>query len=221
MQDVVYLGIILIVAAYSAINGFRKGLTKQLANLLGAGFGAVAARVLAPGWSHSFQDIARMMNHGQFPAFTSEVVCAVCIYGFVYFLFAIFAGVLHSAMAVFQTGMFNRLLGMFFCIFKNLMWVSVGYTLLLCFNPDNGLVKYAGRYDGNIVEGVMQICPALLGCPGAEDLSHLLQLREAAKISCNFNPPLLVIKENACAKYELFYVENKRAEGRDRWQGNT
>ena len=63
--------------------------------------------------------------------------------------------------------------------------LSIIYNLLLCINPDSRLMRWQNANDGNIVEEVLALSPALLGGLGAEELSHQVQLREARKISCN------------------------------------
>lgn len=193
MINGLYLVIILVVAAFSAIIGFRKGITRQLSSLLGVAFGAVAARILAPGLAVQFTGLVSSHFDSRFVGFVSGLLAAVVIYLIVYAVFSIFTKVLRGALSVFEVGMFNRLLGSFFCIFKNLLWVSIFYNLLLCYNPDCGLLRYARSDDGNMVGGVMWLTSAVLGCGGAHELGHLIQLQEAASISCNFNCPADVI----------------------------
>ena len=56
------------------------------------------------------------------------------------------------------------------------MTVSSGYTT-------GGLARTARFHDGNIVEGVMKIAPAVLGFPDGEEVGHYQQLEDAKKIS--------------------------------------
>lgn len=186
MQNTIYLTVILFMAAFSAVIGFRRGFTGQLASLLSLAFGAVGSRILTPRFAPSFEPWVSDVLHEPFVGFSSELFCAVCIYIFIYALFSFFTGILNGAVSVFRVGMFNRLSGSFFCIFKNLLWVSIAYTVILSLNPESGLLKYARQNDGNVISAVMELTPAILGCNGANDLAHLIQMKEAAKISCNF-----------------------------------
>ena len=90
-------------------------------------------------------------------------------------------------MSVIPTGMFNRLVGAFFSMTSSLLWLSIVFNLILFIHPDSGLLSYEKSDDGNMVALVMALTPAILGCPGADDFAHEVQLRKAATISCNFN----------------------------------
>ena len=120
-------------------------------------------------------------------SFIYSVTAAALVYVAVYMLFRMMTKVLRSAMQVFYVGMLDKLLGAAFSLTKYMLLLSIIYNLIICVNPSSSLMKYATADDGNVVEGVMLLAPGLLGCHSIEDLSHLLQLREAKKISCNIN----------------------------------
>lgn len=187
------MALVLLVAFFAIVRGFRQGLTRQLASLLGFGFGAVAARVLTPEFTESFQFTSHVSPAPEFKEFTANLICGVVIYIIVYGLFSLLSGVLSSALSVFDVGMFNRLTGAFFSLIKNLLWLSIIFNFLLCFKPDSGLLSYERADDGNLVATVMDMTPAILGCYGAEDFAHFHQLKEAKSISCNFNKRKYVI----------------------------
>lgn len=186
MFNAIYLASVLIVAFWAIVAGFRKGISRQLASLLGFGFGAVASRILTPEFASSFTWSARFGHSPQFVEFTSNLVCGIIIYTFVFVLFYIFSGVLQSAMSVFQIGMLNRIAGSFFSLIKNLLWLSMIFNLLICCSSQSNLLKYEQANDGNLMAAVMSLTPAILGCDGAEEFAHYYQLKEAKKISCNF-----------------------------------
>lgn len=193
MSNGLYLAIVIIVAIAAIFSGFRKGITGQISSLLGLAFGSVVARILAPELSSSFEWVKVVTPSPEFNNFASNLVCAIVIYCIVFIAFNFLSMILRGAMSVFQVGMFNRLVGGFFSLVKNLMWVSIFFNLLICFNPDSGLLRYERANDGNLVAAVMAITPGLLGCYGAEDFAHFHQLKEAKSISCNFNGPENVI----------------------------
>ncbi len=65
----------------------------------------------------------------------------------------------------------------------------------------------ASADDGNVVECVMLLAPGLLGCGSVEDLAHILQLKEAKKISCNITPEAGVIYTNGRMEAQIL-IEN-------------
>lgn len=187
MPNGFYLGIVLIVAIMAIAIGFRRGITGQLASLLGFAFGAVAARVLTPEMADGFEWVDAFTPAPEFNEFARNIVCASTIYLVVYVIFSIFTNILKGALSIFETGMFNRLIGAFFSLMKNLLWLSIIFNLLLCFNSESGLLRYERANDGNLVASVMELTPVILGSYGGEDFAHFHQLKEAKSISCNFN----------------------------------
>lgn len=200
MADGFYLGLVLLVALLSLAFGFRRGITKQLASLLGVAFGAVTARVLTPDWWASFHWVDPFAPDPMFADYAANLVCASTVYFVVFWLFCLLSKILNGALSVFETGIFNRILGAVFMLIKNLLWVSMFLNFLICFKPDSGLLRYERASDGNLVSAVMELCPAFLGCYGAEDFAHFHQLKEAKSISCakirNFNDNINVILTN-------------------------
>ncbi|MCH5230433.1 MAG: CvpA family protein [Muribaculaceae bacterium] len=184
LANVIYLLLVLAVALVSLAGGFRHGITRQLASLLGFAFGAVAARVLTPEFVGSFQWAGRLSQAEEFKDLTTDLLCAATIYFVVYWLFSLLSPIFRWAMAAIETGIFNRLLGAFFSMVKNLLWLSICLNILLCLQTESGLIRYEKANDGNPVAAVMAMTPAILGCYGAEDFAHFHQLREAKKISC-------------------------------------
>lgn len=195
MINVAYLFIVLAVALLSMAIGFRRGITMQIGSLLGFAFGAVAARVVGPEWAASAELAKSASMAPEFRDFTANLICGIATYIIVYFLFSMLTPVLRSAMSVFQVGVFNRMLGAFFCLVKNLLWLSMALNLLLCLSPKSELLRYESANDGNLIAAVMELTPAILGCNGAHDFAHFHQLKEAKSISHNFNLELNVIIE--------------------------
>lgn len=193
MSEAIFHLIVIMVAAYALIRGFRQRFTGQLASLLGIAFGAVSARVFM------IPVMAWLME--QFPGFRAQVgapfiysVFAVSIvYVASYLLFSLLSKILRSAMSVLNTGILDCIFGSFLSMTKYLLALSIAYNLMVCFNTSLPLVKYAEDSDGNVVEGVMLICPAFLGSYSVDYLAHLLQLQEAKKISYNLLPSQNVI----------------------------
>lgn len=193
MAPVVYISLIIIVAFYGIGMGFRRGITGQAGSLLGFGFGCVFARVMTPDFSEKFRWSEALSPAPEFNAISSGLLCAVTIYIVVYLLFSPVTFILRGLFALIEVGMLNRIAGAFFSLVKNLLWLSIIFNLLICFCPSSRLLDYERANDGNLVAAVMRFTPALLGCYGADDFAHFHQLKEAKKISCNFNQERNVI----------------------------
>ncbi len=195
MSDAAYHIIVIAVAAVAVIRGFHSGFTGQVSGVLGFAFGTVCA--------HVFDEQAEALMRAWLPwfdghlgsTFIYSVTSSGLVYVVVYMLFKMLTKVLRSAMQVFYVGMLDKLIGSAFCLAKYMLALSIAYNLILCVNPTSPLMKFATADDGNVVEGVMLLAPGLLGCYSFEDLSHLLQLREAQKISCNIHSTPVVIEK--------------------------
>ena len=184
-----YLGIVLLVALVSLAIGFRRGITMQISSVLGLAFGAVAARVLSPEFSDQFQWVEKFTPAPEFNEFAVNLVCSAVIYAVVYAIFSLISKIMQGALSVFEVGMFNRLLGAFFSLLKNLLWLSLFLNIIICFKAESGLLRYERANDGNLVASVMELTPVILGCYGGEDFAHFHQLKEAKSISCLHSPP--------------------------------
>ncbi|GEM_PF-639002 len=198
MSDAIYHIIVMAVAAIAVIKGFRSGFTGQVSGILGFAFGTVCAHVFDTQSEEFVRAVLPGIEGKLGSAFIYSVLSAALVYVGVYFLFKILTKVLRSAMQVFYVGMLDSLMGSAFCLMKYMLMLSIVYNLILCVNPDSRLLKYANADDGNVVECVLLIAPGLLGCGSCEDLSHLIQLREAKKISCNINCVPDVIETDNC-----------------------
>lgn len=215
MSEAAYHIVVIVVGAVAVIKGFHSGFTGQISGVLGFAFGTVC--------THVFSDQAEAATRWLLPGieghvgagFIYSVISAALVYIVVYLLFKMLTRVLKSAMQVFYVGMLDKLLGSAFCLTKYMLLLSIVYNLIVCVNPSSQLMKYATSDDGNVVECVMLLAPGLLGCHSFEDLSHLLQLREAKKISHNINnnPSVIELSHQApmpldgCEYNEIFGVE--------------
>lgn len=205
MSDLLYHILIIAVAFIALAKGFKSGFTGQISAILGFAFGIVCAHIFSTQGESFFRMILPGVKDCVGSSFIYSLLSAVSIYVIVFYLFKILTKVLRSAMEVFNVGMLDSILGAAFSLVKYLLVLSIFLNLLLCVSPNSGLMKYARADDGNIVEGVVLLAPALLGCFSAEDLSHILQLWEAKKISVNRSATPRVIKyDTPCAEQIIF-----------------
>lgn len=187
--DVGYHIVALALGGKALVKGFRRGLTRQVCALLGFGFGVVCAHLFADDGQRLVRATLPSLEDHCCAGFIYSLLSATGIYVVVFCAFRWLTGVLDRAVRVLDTGIFDALLGSGFNLTKTLLGLSMAYNSLICINPTHSrLMKYASDSDGNVVEGVMRMAPALLGCMSFEELAHILQLREAKKISQNIPP---------------------------------
>ena len=187
MDNAFYQLLVIAIALIGVFRGYRKGFIDQISGVLGFAFGTVCCHVFAePG-----EDLARNL----FPGianhlgadFIYSIIGAATIYLSVFLAFSLLTTILKSAMQVFSGGLLNSLLGAFFCMLKYLLFLSVAFNIIVCVSPRSALMKAALCDDGNAVEAVMALAPALLGSLSYEDLGHIVQLEDAKKISANLS----------------------------------
>lgn len=186
--------LVILAAGVALIRGWRKGLARQTGDVLALAFGTVSAYVASPVLA---ADVLQLVPAGE--GWCAEYVVSTlpaCL---------VFAGVaLLVRLCAFPVGrllhnlwksILDRLFGAAFCLLWWMMWLSVGFNLFLCWQPDSKLANLGGRDDGNAVEEVMLLAPALLGCSDVEDLWHLRRLEEAKYISLNHRGENIVVNE--------------------------
>ncbi|MBD5358439.1 MAG: CvpA family protein [Bacteroides sp.] len=197
MSEATYHIIVIVVAAVAVIKGFHSGFTGQVSGVLGFAFGTVCTHVFGEQAESILRFILPFIKGNAGALFIYSVISSTLVYSGVYSFFRMLTRVLRSAMQVFYVGMLDKLLGAAFCMAKYMLALSIIYNLIVCVYPSSKLMKYATCDDGNLVECVMLLAPELLGCHSIDDLYHLLQLRDAKKISHNINNnPNVITKES-------------------------
>ncbi|MBE6313558.1 MAG: CvpA family protein [Bacteroidales bacterium] len=184
MQSI-YHFILLIVAAVAIFIGYRKGLIKQLAGIVGMILGIVSV--------HLFSDSVEPIIREQFPSFqggfledyTYSVVTACVIFLAVYVAMQLLSFAFKHVLGALNLGILNSLLGVVFCVFKFMLVMSVLYNIIISIDTDSSLVDYCNADDGNIVGVVMGMAPAILDIDSANDLLYMKQKEEAKSISYN------------------------------------
>lgn len=172
----------LIVAAFAFRQGYRKGIIKQIPKLIGFCFGIVCAHLFAL----PVEESLRVLMPSVASKIEGEYIYSVLATGLVYLTVY---GVLNTC-TQFLNLIFRKrpeilgsLAGSLFCFVRYMLLLSVFYNLWLGLRTNSDLMKYAKTDDGNIVELVMLISPAILGGESVEELAHTLQLEEAKTIS--------------------------------------
>lgn len=183
MGDAIYQLLVVAVALTGMVRGFHTGLTRQTAGVLGFAFGMVAARAAGAdfaawlwGWMPPICDpVAK--------SFFFSVVAYGIIWAASVFLFSMFASILNAVIGRIPVGIVNSLAGAAFSIMKYLMFLSLLFDLAICRPSESPLMNCARHDDGNLVDAVISLAPAVLGCMSAGEYVHNVQLWEARKIS--------------------------------------
>lgn len=184
-----YQLILIAVLLVAIFHGWRRGMAKQLASLLGLAFGFVCARL--------FYEPAADMLDPLIPAadsfapdpfgepmrrYTAYMVGASLVFALVYMVFRLMGGVLAKALNILHTGAINSIMGAAFNLAKWVLIMSIIFNLWLIIRPNCELRKFCDYGDGNLVELVMNAAPMMLGTESPSDLEHYHQMEEAHKL---------------------------------------
>lgn len=183
MTDAIYHLTVIVLAALGAIRGYRLGVQGQIASVLGIAFGIVCAHIFyEPVYEwlvETFPERGSMLGGDLLQQMGAASIVFVAVFGILQCL----SGILRSAMSVFDSGLLSSISGALFGVLKYVFFVSIGFNLIVDYNPYSTLLKYAMDGDGNVVELVMGLAPPALGVPGYEELAHRRRLEEAKGIS--------------------------------------
>lgn len=172
----------LIVAALAFMRGYRKGIIKQIPKFIGFCFGIVCAHLFAP----PVEDALRTLMPSIASKVEGDYIYSVLSTGLVYLtVYGVLDTCTRFLNLIFRKRpeILGSLAGSLFCFVRYMLLLSVIYNLWLGLRTNSDLMKYAKSDDGNIVEAVMLIAPAILGGESVEELAHTLQLEEAKSIS--------------------------------------
>lgn len=184
MAAVLFQIIAMLVVGASVIVGYRRGLRRQVPALIAVAFGAVASHIFVvpvAGWiASSF--FTSLQGKPQ-ESFVATTLAAALVFGGVYSLFYHITRFMAKVFGRGQGGVLNGIIGAFFLLFKWSLWLSLAYNILLCWQTDSVLMTSLKSDDGNAVEEVMRVAPAVLGSDSPDELRHRIQLHEAKSIS--------------------------------------
>lgn len=165
------------------MRGFHKGFFRQLPLLIGFCFGVVCARLFCDPVMDFIRDLVPSLNSKVECDYVCSSIARGLIFLFVYEIFSIVTAFLRLLFKKSSSGILDSICGMVFAAVRYLLILSIVFNWLLCVHPRGPLLKYAESNDGNIIEEVMLIAPAILGGQSVENLSHTLQLQDASYIS--------------------------------------
>lgn len=183
MWNGAYYIIVVIVGVWCIFSGYRKGLMRQMGVVLAVAFGIACSRLFGPEFMPHVDEWLPASLRG----FNRDFVCQTLTYGSIYLLaeclVALFTMPVGKLLRFLGSGILDSLSGAVFRLFQGLMVLSIVYNLLVDLNPDSELTRSSRLHDGNLVEAVMKVAPAILGFPDAEEVAYRQQLEDAKKIS--------------------------------------
>jgi len=115
--------------------------------------------------------------------FVCDTLSTGIVFISIYLVFSTITGFLGKVMWKEDRTILDNIGGSLYSLFKYMLFLSIAYNSLAALNPSSELLKSAKSDDGNTVEEVMLLSPAILGGQDIEELNHLIQLEEAKKIS--------------------------------------
>ncbi len=178
-----YHVIALLIATVALVKGFRTGFARQIPKFLGFCFGVVCARIFMDPVAEGLRSLLPGTAGSVKAVFIYNTVATGLIFMIVYELFSFITGFLKYVTGALGGGILDSMAGSVFTLVRYVMFLSMAYNFILCWQSDSILLKYAKSDDGNIVEEVMLVSPAILGGEDVEELAHKIQLEEAKCIS--------------------------------------
>lgn len=185
----IYSLFIILILLFALYIGWQKGMVNQIASLLGLAFGFVAARLLYEPMSTLIDPIfPEPEQFAQEPfgtllrRYTLYMTSAIVVFVVVYLLFKLFGSVITSALQYIHTGAINSILGSGFSFIKWTLLTSILLNVWIIFKPESELAAHCNDGDGNIVELIVSVAPALFGTEGPADLEHYHRLQQAKQM---------------------------------------
>lgn len=182
--DTFYRLLVIIVALAGLFVGLRKGMVRQVASLLGLAFGIVCCRVFHAEGVEIVKSWWPSINEHFASEITYSVLATAAIFTVVYLAFQLVGVAIRGVLKLLNLGAINTIFGGAFGMFKYLLILSIIFNVIASLNPKSSLMEACKATDGNLIEWVMPIAPALLD-NDFDELEHLLQLEDAKKISYN------------------------------------
>lgn len=183
MWNALYHIIVIGLAVWGILTGYRKGLMRQLGSVIAVAFGIVLTIVLAPDFTPIIDGMIPDFVSGFNREFIVQTLSCTIIYVFTSGLLELVLMPLGKLMKVMPGGILDSIGGAIFRPFRYLLLISLFYNLIIDFNPSGPLTRVSRLHDGNVVEGVIKMAPGIMRFPGGEEVAHYQQLEDARKIS--------------------------------------
>lgn len=182
-MEAFYYILVFVVVVVSILRGFRRGFARQVPALIAMLFGIVCAELLGPGLAQILYGALPDVHGKVAEPYVYSIVSRGLVYLGIYSIFRALLSFLSTAFGRKDRTILNNIGGALMSLFNYIMMLSITFNFVIAFSMGGPLLRYVRSDDGNIVEEVLLMAPALFGGPDAVDLAHLIQLEEAKKIS--------------------------------------
>lgn len=186
-EAAIYHIIIIAAGVYGIFRGWRCGFFGQTGGLLGMLFGIVFCRLFVKDGVVVAEEVCPSIADLFASDFIYTSLTALVIYTTVYFGFRLMSLVLNRVLSGLNPGPVNSLGGAALCLLKYVLFISLIYNVILAIFPGSALMKECRAGDGNMIELVMALAPALMDTYSPCDLALKYQLKEAESISYNIS----------------------------------
>lgn len=183
MLTAIYNLIIIGVALWAILTGYRRGFLRQIGNLVAVVVGIIVVRIFSAEFSPQVDGFVPGFISGFNRPFLVMTLTCMLLFFLVYSILALACISLGKMMRVVPGNIINSIGGALFKLFQWLLFISLAYNLLADLSPAGDLTRSSRLHDGNIIEGVIKLSPALMGFPDAEEVGYHQQLEDAKKIS--------------------------------------
>lgn len=180
----IYHIIALLALAFSAVVGFRRGVARRVPVIIGLALGLVCARIFMIPFSEMLREVYPGRCGSVSENYFYTTLAAGFVFAAVYLVFTAVTYFIGKVLGRLPHSILDNIFGAVLGIFRMLIFLSFAYNLILAIHPDS-MLRCVKSDDGNIVEGVLLVAPALTGSESAEEFAHEVQLQEARKISAN------------------------------------
>lgn len=181
--SMIYILIVFAVAAASVLGGFYRRISRQTPALIGTALGIITARLLGPGFKEMLYGLFPSV-HGQLEeTFLYDTTSRIIIFAAVYLIFKALTFFVGKALGREEHSILDNIGGALFSLFKYLLFLSMAFNFLAGWDRESALLNFVKSDDGNAIEEVMLLSPALTGGEDVTEYAHKIQMEEARKIS--------------------------------------
>lgn len=182
-MSTIYVLIVFAVAGISVIGGFNRRMSKQVPSLIGTALGIIFARLLGPGFEEIIYGLFPSVHGSLEETFLYNVTSRIIIFASIYLVFKTLTFFVGKAFSSGEHSILDNIAGAIFCLFKYLLFLSMAFNFIAGNDTESELLHFVKSDDGNAIEEVMLLSPALMGGEDVEELAHKIQMEEARKIS--------------------------------------
>ncbi len=156
--------IILIVFVVAIVYGLYKGVIAQLGSLGGIILGIVACRLFSGGFARLLGTILpNMASDASTSAYINNIIANVIIFVLVYVLAVLLAKLLKKITHALMLGVFDRILGAIFGLFKCFLVFSIVVNVWIAFDSDAKFVQNSKLVNGVAAKAIVDLAPTTFG----------------------------------------------------------